>query len=63
MKKSQLLELFEKVDKHFTVHCSFEMQNELCDTVFQSNELVEYDIEVVIEKLKLKVDPSRVFCK
>lgn len=63
MKKSQLLEYFERVNTQFSCNCPFEKQNELCDTVFHENELVEQDIEVILDKLRLKVDPGRVFCK
>lgn len=60
LKKATFLDVLSRVDSQFNVHCAMELQNEIADTVFHGNELVEYDLEVIIQKLGLKVDAGRL---
>jgi len=63
MKKSKFIEILEEQNRSFNCNCSFDIINQISDIVFNGNELVEYEIDIIIDKLKLKINLSNIFCK
>jgi len=63
MRKSNLLEVLEKVNSTYQCNASFEVQDQVADQVFHKDELNEYDVEVIVDKLRVKIDHSRLFCR
>jgi len=49
MKKSKFIEILEEQNRSFNCNCSFDIINQISDIVFNGNELVEYEIDIIID--------------
>jgi len=63
LRKSKFLDILEKINTIGACSCPFEVINGLADEIFNGVETVEYDIELIVDKMKVSLDHGRVFSK
>lgn len=63
LRKGKFITILEKVNAAGACNCPFEVINEVADEIFNANETIEYDIELIVDKMKVSLDHGRVFSK
>lgn len=63
LRKGKFISILEKINTLGSCNCPFNVINDLADEVFNANETVEYDVELIVDKMKLTLDHGRVFSK
>lgn len=63
MRKSKFITILEKINNESACNCPFEVIDSVADEIFSGNESIEYDIEFIVEKMKVSLDHGMVFSK
>lgn len=63
MRKSKFINILEKINAAGACNCPFDVIDSIADEIFNKNESIEYDIEFIVEKMKVSLDHGMVFSK